>query len=42
VKGRLTQIDANRMYLHADDPPCRSCHHHPSTAGEESSGGPSH
>jgi hypothetical protein len=22
VKGRLAQIDANRMYLHIDDPPC--------------------
>ena len=29
MKGCLAQIDANRMNLHADDPPIRSCHHDP-------------
>ncbi len=23
MKGRLAQIDANRMYLRNDDPPCK-------------------
>jgi hypothetical protein len=42
MKGRLAQIDANRMYLHHDDPFCKKLPLRSPARTGESSGGLSH
>jgi hypothetical protein len=43
VKGCLAQVNADRMYLHIDDPPCQKAASTISLlCARESNGGPSH